>query len=178
MIFEKVTQLKNKDEFIEKILIFIRLVEVVAERKNISMPVISSSSTEMIEEMIDMGIIESVQDINLLSKIIGSNYFRFLSSLSFFLSHRNYFDSQLDKLNNKKRRILQEKELTKNKPKMVDFFAGAGGLSCGFTQAGYRVCFANDFEDVCVRTYRFNHPELPSKNVLKEDINSLRLPHG
>lgn len=173
MIFEKVTQLKNKDEFIEKILIFIRLVEVVAERKNISMPVISSSSSEMIEEMIDMGIIESVQDIDLLGKIIGGNFYRFLSSLSFYLSHRDYFDSQLDKLNNKQRRILQEKELTTNKPKMVDFFAGAGGLSCGFTQAGYRVCFANDFEDVCVRTYRFNHPELPSNNVLKEDIRKI-----
>lgn len=43
------------------------------------------------------------------------------------------------------------------------FFAGAGGLSYGFTQAGFRVCFANDFEDVCVRTYRYNHPEIASK---------------
>ena len=79
----------------------------------------------------------------------------------------------MDKLNNKKRREIQNKEMKSNKPKMVDFFAGAGGLSCGFTQAGYKVVFANDFEDVCVRTYRYNHPELSSVNVLKGDIRKI-----
>lgn len=33
--------------------------------------------------------------------------------------------------------------------------------------------FANDFEDVCVRTYRFNHPELPADKVLKGDIRQI-----
>ena len=46
-------------------------------------------------------------------------------------------------------------------------------MSCGFVQAGFKVCLANDFEDVCVRTYRFNHPELPSDKVINGDIRNI-----
>ncbi len=173
MIFQNVTKLTNKDEFIEKILIYIRLVEVIAERKNMRIPNMSSPSIDEISEMVDMGIVDSEEEIDILKKIIGTNYQRFVSSISFYVSHKPLYSHLLDKLNNKKRREIQEKESKTNKPKMVDFFAGAGGLSCGFTQAGFRVCFANDFEDVCVRTYRYNHPELPSQNVLREDIRKI-----
>lgn len=173
MIFESIRHITNKEEFIEKILIYIRLVEVLAERDNISIPIISNPSDKMIKQMKDMGIITSDEDITQFKKVVAGNYNRFLSALSFYLTHKELYGNQLDKLNNKKRRNLQEKEAKTNKPKMVDFFAGAGGLSCGFTQAGFKVCFANDFEDVCVRTYRYNHPELPSNKVLKEDIRKI-----
>lgn len=173
MIFENVSHITNKEEFIEKILIYIRLVEVLAERDCISIPQISIPSDEMINEMKDIGIISSFDDIKQLKKVVGSNYDRFLSSLSFYLAHKQLYGNQLDRLSNKKRKEHQQEEAKINKPKMVDFFAGAGGLSCGFTQAGYKVCFANDFEDVCVRTYRYNHPELPSDCVLKEDIRKI-----
>ena len=173
MIFEKVTQLTSKDEFLEKILIYIRLVEVIAKREHLIVDKIKSPSSNSVIEMKDMGIIEKDEDLKLLSRVLGNNYSRFVSAIELFLSHKNLFGSELDKLNNKKRKEIQKREATTNKPKMVDFFAGAGGLSCGFSQAGYRVCFANDFEDVCVRTYRFNHPELPSASVLKEDIRKI-----
>ncbi len=173
MIFEKVTKITNKEEFFEKILIYVRLVEVIAERNNVAIPIVSSVSENMMQEMVDMGIIESEDDIKTLKTLLKLNYERFLSSLSFFLNHKNLYDNQLDKLSNKKRKQLQEKEKFSGKAKMVDFFAGAGGLSCGFTQAGFRVCFANDFEEVCVRTYRYNHPELPAECVLKEDIRKI-----
>ena len=173
MIFEKVTQLTSKDEFLEKILIYIRLVEVIAKREHLIVDKIKFPSSNSVIEMKDMGIIENAEDLELLSGVLGNYYSRFISAIELFLSHKNLFGSELDKLNNKKRKEIQKREATANKPKMVDFFAGAGGLSCGFSQAGYRVCFANDFEDVCVRTYRFNHPELPSASVLKEDIRKI-----
>ena len=173
MIFEKVTQLTNKDEFLEKILIYVRLVEVIAKREHLIASTIASPSSNSVIEMKDMGIIESDEDLELLSRVLGNYYSRFVSAIELFLSHKNLFGSELDKLNNKKRKGIQKREAATPKPKMVDFFAGAGGLSCGFSQAGYRVCFANDFEDVCVRTYRFNHPELPSASVLKEDIRKI-----
>lgn len=173
MIFEKITQLTSKEEFIEKILIYIRLVEVVAERKGFNIPKVSVPSEDMIVEMMEMGLLDKSEDIKELKKITSVYYLRFLSAVSFYLSHKDLYGNQLDKLNNKKRILLQTKESKSNKPRMVDFFAGAGGLSCGFTQAGFRVCFANDFEDVCVRTYRFNHPELPANSVLKEDIRKI-----
>ena len=173
MIFEKVTKITSKEEFNEKILIYIRLVETIAKRDNLDIPVIKSPSSEVLKEMQDMGVIDEVNDLELLKKVIKRDYTRFLSAVAFYLSHKKLYGNQLDKLSNKKRKELQIKEAKSNKPKMVDFFAGAGGLSCGFTQAGFRVCFANDFEEVCVRTYRFNHPELPSKDVLKEDIRKI-----
>jgi DNA (cytosine-5)-methyltransferase 1 len=173
MIFECISHITNKEEFTEKILVYIRLVEVLAERENISMPKVSTPSVDMIKEMKDMGVIYSDEDLNLLRKITVGNYDRFLSALSFYLSHQQLYGNQLDKLSNKKRKELQKKEAKSHKPKMVDFFAGAGGLSCGFTQAGFKVCFANDFEEVCVRTYRYNHPDLSSDKVLKEDIRKI-----
>jgi DNA (cytosine-5)-methyltransferase 1 len=173
MIFEKVTQLTNKEEFIEKILIYIRLVEVIAEREGLNIPLVSAPSEIMIAEMRDMGILDKSEEIKELKKIASVYYLRFLSALSFYLFHKKLYGKSLDKLNNKKRNLLQKQEMKSNKPRMVDFFAGAGGLSCGFTQAGFRVCFANDSEDVCVRTYRYNHPELPSNSVLKEDIRKI-----
>ena len=173
MIFEKVTQLMSKEEFIEKILIYIRLVEVIAESEGLNIPLISVPSEDMITEMRDMGLLDKSEEIKELKKIASVYYLRFLSALSFYLSHKKLYGKSLDKLNNKKRILLQKQEQESNKPRMVDFFAGAGGLSCGFTQAGFRVCFANDFEDVCVRTYRYNHPELPANSVLKEDIRKI-----
>lgn len=173
MIFEKVTNITKKDEFLEKILIYIRLVEVIAEREGIVIPQKEIPSNAAVSEIEDMGIISSNEDLKQLKKTVGTNYIRFISSVDFYLQNKELYGNLLDKLSNKKRSILQQKSLASNKPKIVDFFAGAGGLSCGFTQAGYRVCFANDFEDVCVRTYRFNHPELPSNCVLKEDIRKI-----
>lgn len=173
MIFEKITKLTRKDEFLEKIQIYIRLVEVIAKREHLIVDKIKSPSSNTVIEMKDMGIIESDEDLELLSIVLGNYYSRFVSAIELFLSHKNLFGSELDRLNNRKRKEIQKREAATNKPKMVDFFAGAGGLSCGFSQAGYRVCFANDFEDVCVRTYRFNHPELPSASVLKEDIRKI-----
>ena len=173
MIFDKVTNIANKEEFLEKILIYIRLVEVIAEREGKFIPIIDKPTNAILSEMVDMGIINNEDEIKPLKKVVGQNYFKFISSISFFLDNKELYGNQLDKLNNKKRRLLQIESLASNKPKIVDFFAGAGGLSCGFTQAGYRVCFANDFEDVCVRTYRYNHPELPSNCVLKEDIRKI-----
>lgn len=173
MIFESVNNIKNKEEFLEKILIYIRLVEVIAERTHSSMPTIDTVSNTMISELKDMGIITDESDLSSLKVIVSNNYQRFLSSLAFYLHNKSLFGNLLDKLNNKKRRELQEKEIASGKPSFVDFFAGAGGLSCGFTQAGFRVSFANDFEDVCVRTYRYNHPELPASKVLKGDIRTI-----
>ena len=173
MIFEKVTCLKNKEEFKEKILIYIRLVEVIAEREDMIIPQIITPLSAEINEMRDMGVLDTEKDLDELKRILGIIYDRFISSLSFFLSHKDLYGNLLDKLSNKKRKEEQQREAKSNKPTMVDFFSGAGGLSCGFTQAGFRVCFANDFEEVCVRTFRYNHPELSSMNVLKEDIRMI-----
>lgn len=41
--------------------------------------------------------------------------------------------------------------------KIASFFSGAGGLDLGFTQAGFDVVFANEFDKNIWDTYRHNH---------------------
>jgi DNA (cytosine-5)-methyltransferase 1 len=53
---------------------------------------------------------------------------------------------------------------------VFDSFAGAGGLSLGFRQAGYEVVAANDIDAWACDTYRFNHP---GTTVIEADILSL-----
>lgn len=170
MIFESVNHITDKNSFLEKILIYIRLVEVYAERKGLTIPIIYNSTTEVEEEMFNIGVINESDELPLLKSLLKGEYSRFISCVSFYLTNKQGMGTLLDKLSNKKRKELQEAEEENNKPLFVDFFAGAGGLSCGFIQAGYKVDFANDFEDVCVRTYRYNHPELPANRVLQGDI--------
>lgn len=41
----------------------------------------------------------------------------------------------------------------------VDLFCGVGGLSQGFGEAGFKILFANDYEEYSSKTYKHNHPE-------------------
>jgi DNA (cytosine-5)-methyltransferase 1 len=43
-----------------------------------------------------------------------------------------------------------------NEPVVIDSFAGAGGLSLGFMQAGWRVALGFDNDQIAVKTYRRN----------------------
>lgn len=173
MIFENINNISSKDEFLEKVLIYIRLVEVVAERNSYVFPSDGVINNDVINELISIGILSESNDITKLKIVTKDLYQRLINCVNFYLDHKEAFGGLLDKLSNSKRRDLQIAEQNNNKPTIVDFFAGAGGLSCGFVQAGFKVCLANDFEDVCVRTYRFNHPELPSNKVIKGDIRNI-----
>lgn len=173
MIFENIQHISSKEEFLEKILVYIRLVEVIAERNSLTLPYNVEVSSNLLKELTSIGIIANKDDMAELQKLIKPLYQRFVCCVDFYLHNKKIFGSILDRLSNSKRKELQSAEQNADKPTIVDFFAGAGGLSCGFVQAGFKVCLANDFEDVCVRTYRFNHPELPAENVIKGDIRKI-----
>ncbi|GGJ71308.1 hypothetical protein GCM10008939_14610 [Deinococcus aquiradiocola] len=57
---------------------------------------------------------------------------------------------------------------------LVDMFCGAGGLSEGFRQAGYRTVLAVDADEHAMRTYRLNHPEVDEAAMLCRDIRGFR----
>lgn len=54
--------------------------------------------------------------------------------------------------------------------KSVDLFAGAGGLSCGLAQSGFKSIFANELVDQYAQTYQLNHPDA---QVIAADIRQL-----
>lgn len=53
---------------------------------------------------------------------------------------------------------------------VIDLFAGCGGLSLGFLQAGYSINKAVEFDSAIANTYKINHPEI---DVLVDDIKSI-----
>ncbi len=68
-------------------------------------------------------------------------------------------------------RQIKKKTKTKN---LLDLFCGAGGLSLGFSWAGYKVIAANDnFKQAC-DTYRFNHKKtrLIEGNIIDTKIQN------
>ena len=68
MIFESVINVTSKDEFLEKILIYIRLVEVFAERNGFVIESLDNACPAIISEMINIGVIEKNSEIEDLKK--------------------------------------------------------------------------------------------------------------
>jgi DNA (cytosine-5)-methyltransferase 1 len=58
-----------------------------------------------------------------------------------------------------------------NKPTAIELFAGAGGLSLGFEQAGFKILAATDIEPYSQKTFALNFPKVP---FLLGDIRSLQ----
>ena len=54
--------------------------------------------------------------------------------------------------------------------KIIDLFAGCGGLSLGFIQAGFSVEKAVEYDPVIANTYQRNHPEV---DVIVDDIKNI-----
>lgn len=174
MIFKSFDKLSGKTEksfFAEQINVYIRLVQVFCEKKGYVFQKIKDTDT--ISEMIDMGVIEKAEQIEELKKYLNSQFEDFETAVSISIFYNSEMDGLLDKLSNKRRRMIQEAAAKKKRYSLVDFFCGAGGLSLGFLQQGFNVKLANDIEDVCIQTYKYNHPELPSDKLIQGDIKEI-----
>jgi len=60
--------------------------------------------------------------------------------------------------------------MLKKRPKAISLFAGAGGCSLGFRQAGYEIIYASDFDKAAIETYEKNFPDT---KVECKDINDI-----
>ena len=68
--------------------------------------------------------------------------------------------------NNKRGSGTRQKKI----PKAIDLFCGCGGLTLGLKQAGFEVIGAVDNDNLAVKTYKVNHPEV---HVWERDIQDL-----
>ena len=173
MINIPISSLKTKTDkefFVEKVGLYIRLIECYIQKKGGSLPQ-AQISDSVISEWCNIGFISIETDIKLLAKTIGQDTFaKLINCTAFALSDK---DAQIviQKIHNAARKKLQSKN--SDKPTIVDLFCGAGGLSLGFIEAGYKVVLANDIQDVCCETYKYNHPELPAERVILGDIRQV-----
>lgn len=174
MIFIPVTKLKDKTAqsfFIEQVNVYIRLVEVYCEKQGIEFA--SDDKSCNIGEFVNIGVITDESELPELKKLLGDKYGEFVKAVNFAVEHEKDMNGLLDKLSNSKRREMQIKSSEIHQLTLVDFFCGAGGLSLGFLQSGFNVKLANDIEDVCIQTYKYNHPELPSEKLIQGDIKQI-----
>lgn len=58
------------------------------------------------------------------------------------------------------------------KPKVIDLFAGVGGLSLGFENSGFDVVLANEYDPSIATAYEENHK---GTKMICGDITSLDL---
>ena len=68
--------------------------------------------------------------------------------------------------------------------KIVDLFAGVGGLSMGFDDNGFTTVMANDFDEDAANTFKLNHPHVKfidgdvakiDKKLIKETIGDTQI---
>ena len=176
MMFQPVSSLKEKTEkkeFLELAGVYTRLVQVFCEKQGITPESGNVQPGEFLKELQDTGVIESGQDLPVLEEVLGKEWPAFREAVAFVCTHREETEGLVDRLSGKGRREWQKREETEKKPSLVDFFCGAGGLSLGFVQAGFSIKLANDTEEVCMETYRYNHPEIPPEKTVRGDIRKL-----
>lgn len=174
MIFKAVSQIDGRAEksfFVEQVNVYTRLVQCFCEKNNISF--VDNSEINIENELKEIGVINDVSEVKELKKLLGQNYQAFEVAVKIAIINREMLGNTLYKLYNSKRKEMQEEAEQRNNMTLVDFFCGAGGLSLGFLQEGFNVKLANDIEDVCIQTYKYNHPELPSSRLIKGDIKQI-----
>lgn len=177
MIFKNIKEINDKKlkaSFLEKVDLHIRIVESIAEVNKLDIEnYINSIENLTISYLTELGVIESENEIQLLKKLLSTRFNPFIKSVNFTINNKEIIGNHLDKLNNSIRLKYQKKEAESDKPTLVDFFCGAGGLSLGFVKRGFKVILANDHEDVCIDTYSYNHPEVREDKIINGDIRKI-----
>jgi DNA (cytosine-5)-methyltransferase 1 len=71
-------------------------------------------------------------------------------------------------------RLVHDKNSSKNGDEIpfLDAFCGAGGLSLGFENMGFKPVMAIDHDDASMQTYIYNRPGLSEDNVITSDIST------
>lgn len=174
MIFNNIADIKGareKNYFKEKILLLIKIVDAVCKKYSLSY---SSDESEVEKRLIEIGIISSTDQVELLQAVLPQSITKELyRAVATINSDYELFKPFITNLSNAERKKIQEAEKGRQAPTMVDLFCGAGGLSLGFKQNGFKTLFANDFDPLCIETYKYNHPEIPPETIVCGDIREI-----
>lgn len=152
-------------------------LDCICELHNIDKDIIMKNvevSKRTSDFLIQLGAIDNVDEINDLKALLSKDYKNFISIINTYLSLEIEIDDTLKKFMDYYRKEEVTKYLDDNqKPTLVDFFCGAGGMSLGFVQNDFKVLLANDIESVCTETYSFNHLEMPKDRIITGDIKEI-----
>ncbi len=168
----------NKKSDCKKIKVILdEVISIISEVYNITydanMQIGLFDMQEINEFLIALGIISDISECDQLQKIAGKDYDRYICILSKYLKREEQVIEPLQQYMDKYRKQKVEDYLSSTQLTVVDFFCGAGGMSLGFTQNGFKTLLANDIETVCTDTYSLNHPEVPRSRIVTGDIKQV-----
>lgn len=171
--FETVTDRKAKSMFVEKIRFISQMMVAAAKLNKFDLNSIEANDQFASIELSDFGIITSKNELPELKKFIKKEYVDVVHHLSVYHLMKEKWGYPLQNFSKSFRANSVAKEEQEDKFTYADFFAGAGGLSLGFSQAGYRVELVNEIEPLAVETYKYNHPEVRNRKVVTADIKTI-----
>jgi len=171
---KEVISKKDKKFFIEKIDLFVRLMEVLNDQNSNANLYSNKKDSKTIKTLKDLNLINSEEDIVLIKEIIKKDKFtNLIKAINFFHNLKDGYDYSVKKFIPAERKKIMNDSHNAGCFKVVDFFCGAGGLSLGFKRENFIIDFANDFEDVCIETYKFNNPQVDSNRIVCDDIKNI-----
>ncbi len=170
-----ISSLSDRKLYIEKINILIRIVELSFELEKLNYSKNKKDINHLvINELIAFKIIEVEDHIEDLKKIIKTDLFETLIvSINNLVDYKKIIKPYLANIDTSQRSKAQKEEQINKKPKVVDLFCGAGGLSLGFKNAGFKLELAVDNDVHCIETFRYNHPEVEDNRVFNSDIREI-----
>lgn len=59
------------------------------------------------------------------------------------------------------------------KYKVIDLFAGIGGMRLGFEQAGFKIVYSNDVDTFACQTYRANFRDIDERDIRKVSVDAV-----
>ena len=106
-------------------------------------------------------------------EVLSTNFQRVIGGIASYCKQGLCEKCIISKWCNFYRQEEQKKEKKRKGLTYADFFCGAGGLSLGFHNAGFKMSLANDIQECCIDTISLNHPEVPEKHLIAGDINDV-----
>ena len=176
-MFEKAKNINNsksKNLNIEITNIYCKLISSFIVKYKLACDKDNAIKINTIERLKELNIIEEESELKLIKKRLKPLLFNnFISAINCSEKYKTQLGDLFKSIDPTLRLKAQELSRLKNKPKIIDFFCGAGGLSLGFVQEGFKIELANDYDDVCIETYRYNHPEIPDDRIIHGDIRDI-----
>lgn len=176
-LIHKVNNPKKKKKFLEKVNIFINLIELISKSLNLKFDEKNCKLNEdTLLRLKELNILNKNTESNnkILISILKKNlYERLVAAVNFNIKYKKKIGYLLDKFDHSKRVIAKTTYDNKKKFTVIDLFCGAGGLSHGFIQEDFKIELANDFDSECIETYKLNHPQISEEKILEDDIKKI-----
>ncbi len=119
-------QPKKKSFFIEKVNLFVKMMNAIALKKKLKITTVNCELTEQTIErlkQLDVFDIGSIEEQKILLSVLKNPlYSEFLSAINFNVKYKKDVGHVLDKLDSSKRKALQKKAEKSNNPRTIDFF--------------------------------------------------------